>query len=336
MKVAVLEKEPVAIWLYHINPESPHEYSYEWDIKRPRTLLRRRHWEWAAGNMYQKVAVDDLVCAYMKNIPPNPNGIYVVGRVERVNIAERTLCWRPDQALSARILESPIRPEVIRDFFGRGYGGSMERLPTTKEREWLRLLGHGEVTEGIPLVKAQGQPTVQTLPAVDPRVSRKNGLKGELHVIKILRARYPKDKGFEKVHTSTIDPDADHDISIRRGRRVVRLVEVKTRMGAPGDPVLISQRQIARRRRNRLLHSIFIVYVTNARSIHSVVEIGERDDFVLKPRQFRLVPGLGPPGTNRASISALQRLAGTRSRSLRESRRSVRTSGPGRRNHSMV
>jgi hypothetical protein len=132
----------MAIWLYHINPNTE-GYYYPWDLAEPRTLLRNRA-ELVAGNMFRKVEAGDLVCVYIKNVGTNPDGMYVVGRIVTVNSDERTFRWQPDDQLSARTLEAPIQPDVLRNFFGRSYGGAMQRLPTTKIRQWLRLLEDGE------------------------------------------------------------------------------------------------------------------------------------------------------------------------------------------------
>jgi Holliday junction resolvase-like predicted endonuclease len=226
----------------------------------------------------------------MKNIPPNPDGIHIVGRIVKVDPEERMLWWRPDQRRSARTLAAPIPAEVIRRFFGPGTGGAMQRLPATNECKWRRLLRYGEVVEGVPLLRVRGRPKKRTPPKVDPRVKREHGQKGERHVLKILRGRYPQTEGYKVVHAAKENPGTDHDIAIHKGSRVVRLVEVKTRVGVPGDPILISDRQIDCRRKNRGAHSIFIVYLNQGSSIRCVLEIGSRDSFALAPHQFWLTP----------------------------------------------
>ncbi len=44
----------MAIWLYHINPNSPQEYSYGWDLSRPRTLLRGRARKWPMNSYFRQ------------------------------------------------------------------------------------------------------------------------------------------------------------------------------------------------------------------------------------------------------------------------------------------
>ena len=132
----------MAIWLYHVNPQKG-DYYYDWDLSKPRNLLRTSPW-FVAGKMFRKVAADDLICIYMKNISPNPDGCYVVGKIVAVDTDEREFRWKPDRQLSAPTLDSPVPPEIVRKFFGRSYGHIMQQLPTRKTDQWLRLLGGGE------------------------------------------------------------------------------------------------------------------------------------------------------------------------------------------------
>lgn len=133
----------MAIWLYHVNPKNEEGYSYAWDLAQPRTLLRVGPW-FVAGSMFRKVAVGDLISVYMKNIGLNPDGVYVVGTIVKVDSDEGEFKWQPDPRRSARIVESPIPPDLVRKFFGRSYGHSMQQLPTTKTDEWLRLVERGK------------------------------------------------------------------------------------------------------------------------------------------------------------------------------------------------
>jgi hypothetical protein len=56
-------------------------------------------------------------------------------------------------------------------------------------------------------------------------------------------------------------------------------------------PVLISERELACRRKNRSAHSVFVVYLKIDGKIHSVLEIDRHDYFELVPRQYWLFPG---------------------------------------------
>lgn len=278
-----------SVWLYHINPKN-RRYRYLWDVERPHTVLRSKYKVWPAGNKFRKVNPGDLICIYMKNIHPNPDGIYVIGTVTDIMRDEKEFSWHPDPVRSARTLVSPISPDVIRKFFGRGYGSPMQRLDASRQHEWLRLLGGGKVIGGVPLLKVRGRAKMAGQPPADPKVSLEHGRLGELHVLTILADRYPKKNGFDVVHVAAGNPGADHDIAVQKGDKCVRFVEVKTRVGVPGDPVIISERELACRRRNRPTHSIFVVYLGTGRSIRCVLEIDSHDNFALAPRQFWLAP----------------------------------------------
>jgi hypothetical protein len=280
----------MTIWLYHINPKNSQGYTYGWDVERPSTLLKSKDKDWDAGQMLYQVKPGDLIHAYMKNIAPNPPGVYVVGTVTGVDIEDGTLHWRVDENRSAGTLTRPIGKDTVRAYFGRGYGGSMQRLPAGKTKRWLRLIGHGEVTDGIPLVKARTKP--RPMADTDPIVSRENGLKGERHVMSILKKRYPKSEGFQVTHVSQGDAGSDHDIGVKRRGKRVRLVEVKTRVGRPPQPVIISERELLCRKENSSAHSIFVVYLGLKGSIRNVVEIDSKNAFALKPRQHWLTPGI--------------------------------------------
>jgi Holliday junction resolvase-like predicted endonuclease len=126
----------------------------------------------------------------------------------------------------------------------------------------------------------------------NPEASEKHGRLGEGHVLKILRERHKPSDGFKVIHVSARTPGADHDIAVTHRNRVVRLVEVKTRVGKVGDPVLISEPEMLCRRAQRGRHSIFVVYLGSNSSVREVVEIGATDDFALRPQQHWLYPGI--------------------------------------------
>ena len=126
--------------LYHINPESPAGWEYGWDESKPETLITSGDRVWPAENKYRKLAVGDLICVYMKNIPPNPNGIYVVGRITQVLPEDREFRWEVDHTLSARMLMDPVPAEEVKRLFGRSYGSYMQQLPARNHQELLQLI----------------------------------------------------------------------------------------------------------------------------------------------------------------------------------------------------
>ncbi len=63
----------MAIWVYNVNPKSPHDYTYTWVLARPETLLTKRPRGWAI-NCYRLAQRGEMLCLYMKNIPPKPDG----------------------------------------------------------------------------------------------------------------------------------------------------------------------------------------------------------------------------------------------------------------------
>lgn len=281
------------IWLYHINPANSEGWTYGWDVDQPRTLLTSRDKEWPAGNMFRQVLVGDLICINMKNMDRRPSGVHVVGIVTKVLHHERTFVWRPDKARSARTLVSPIETADVRRYFGRGYASALQRLPADHHREWLKLLGEGEVTDGVPLLEVTGRPKASVAPDRDPQVSREHGLLGERHVLKILRKRYPTRDGFHVDHVAKTDPFADHDVAVYRGTSRILIAEVKTRVGYPGDPVIVSERELQCRRANQFRHRVFIVYLAPKGAIRCVLEIGREDSFALSPRQSWMTPAVG-------------------------------------------
>jgi hypothetical protein len=288
----------MTIWLYHINPTNKRGYTYEnWDVSRPKTLLRKGDKKWTALQMFNQVQPDDLICVFMKNIQPNPDGVYLVGRITEVDRDARNFVWEPDAKLSALTLSKPVPKHEVKVFFGRSHGSGMQRLPLAKHRKWLKRLGKGEIIDGMPLVKARGKPPASR-PNADPAVSKENGIFGEKVILKLLRKRYPASKGFVVAHISDSNSASDHDIAVLRGEKVVRHVEVKTRVGRIGDPVIISERELACRRANTSRHSIFVVYLGTGKVVRSIAEIGDSDDFALAPRQHWLTPGIPGADTN--------------------------------------
>lgn len=285
----------MAIWLYHINPSNRFGYEMGWDISRPSSLLRRADRTWAAGKMFNKVQPSDMICVYMKNIPKNPDGIYIVGTVQKINLEDGTsFSWSVDRVRSARTSIAPIQKETIRKFFPRSYGGSMQKLSPNRERAWLSLLGRdNKIINDAPVVTVRKAPG-QRRPSfgnADPMASRENGRKGERHVLDLLRNEYPSSEGYEVEHVAAKDPFADHDISVSKAKKLVKLVEVKTRTGKPPDPVIISDRELQRRKQLPGKHDIYVVYLDKAGFVHSTLRIGRSEAFHIFPRQYWLHPG---------------------------------------------
>lgn len=284
----------MTIWLYHINPKNRYGYTMGWDISRPSSLLRSSDRTWGAGTMFNKVKRGDTVCVFMKNIPKNPDGIYIIGTVRQTRLNGGDFSWSVDRERSARVVLSPITTPTIRKFFPRIYGGSMQPLAEHGEKAWLSLLGHNnKVFADTPVVNVR-KPPPRRQPHVtcgDPEVSRENGLKGERHVLALLRREFSSSDGFRVEHVSAHTPAADHDISVWKGKRLIQVVEVKTRFGRPPDPVLISDRELRCRKQLRGKHAIFIVYLGNGGFIHSTLRIGWKEAYRLLPRQYWLHPG---------------------------------------------
>lgn len=285
----------MAIWLYHINPKNRYGYTMGWDISRPSSLLRSADRTWTASNMFNKVQPSDMICVYMKNIPKNPDGIYIVGTVQKIGLEDgASFSWSVDRARSARTSIVPIQKETIRKFFPRSYGGSMQKLSPKRERAWLSLLGRdNKIINDTPVVTVRKAPG-QRRPSfgnADPMASRENGRKGERHVLALLRNEYPSSEGYEVEHVAAKDPFADHDISISKAKKLVKLVEVKTRAGKPPDPVIISDRELQRRKQLPGKHDIYVVYLDKAGSVHSTLRIGRSEAFYIFPRQYWLHPG---------------------------------------------
>jgi hypothetical protein len=284
------------IWLYHINPKNRSGHTYGWDVKRPRTLLGSSDRTWPAGVMFNKVQPDDMICVYTKNIAPLSDGVYTVGVIRRTKLKKgHWFSWAIDRERSARLIVSPIPKTVVLGVFGRGYGQPMQRLPERHHRSWLSRLGRGsEVFEDTPVIKVHSSPPKNVLrtPPGDPYVSREHGIKGEHHVLRFLKRRFPLKRGYRVEHVSARNSAADHDIAVSKGRALVHVVEVKTRVGKPNEPVIISERELRRRRQSDGKHLIFVVYLGDKSEIHSTLEIGRKDTFRLAPRQHWLYPGV--------------------------------------------
>lgn len=286
----------MAVWLYHINPKNRYGYTMGWDISRPSSLLQSSDRTWTASNMFKKVRPSDMICVYMKNIPKNPDGIYIVGTVQKVGLeGGASFSWSVDRNRSARISIVPIQKETIRKFFPRSYGGSMQELAAKRVPSWLSLFGRGnKIINNTPVVTIRRPPRQKkvTTARSDPMASRENGRKGERHVLTLLRNEYPLSEGYEIEYVAAKDPAADHDISISKGKKLIKLVEVKTRVGKPPDPVIISDRELQRRKQLPGRHDIYVVYLDRTGSIHSTLRIGRSEAFHIFPRQYWLHPGL--------------------------------------------
>ena len=282
----------MTIWLYHINPKN--RYRYGWDVKRPETLLKSSDRTWGAGTMFKKVQPGDMICVYMKNIAPNPDGVYVVGKVRRVGLEGGvSFSWTVDRDMSAKVVVSPIPTSVLRRVFPRIYGGSMQPLDEKHRTKWLSMLGLGNrVFRDTPVIKTARSSTksIMRKSRSDPLVSRENGIKGERHILALLKQEFPLKDGYRVEHVAAKHPGSDHDISVSRSRTVIHLVEVKTRVGKPPDPVIISERELDCRKRHRGEHLIFIVYLNDSGEVHLTLEIGRTDTFEISPRQHWLHP----------------------------------------------
>jgi len=264
-----------------------------WDVEKPKTLLASSDRQWPAGIYAQKVQPDDCLCVYMKNIDPNPDGVYIVGEIKKVGLRDGSFLWGVDRERSAKVVASPIRKSVIAKYFPRIYGGSMQPLPLKRHRSWLSMFGRGHaVHRDTPIINVQSGSRRATRPQTprDPLVSRENGLRGEQHVLSLLKKEFPSAAGYKVEHVAAKSSGADHDIAVFKGSKVLQLIEVKTRVGRPNDPVIISEREIDCRNRHRGKHTIFVVYLDSLGAVHSTLRIGRTDAFRLGPRQHWLHP----------------------------------------------
>ena len=244
-----------------------------WKVEEPRTLLKSSDRTWVAGKMFNKVRPGDMICVYMKNIAPNPDGVYIVGNIRRVGLENgASFSWAIDRKMSAKVVVSPIATPTVRKFFPRSYGGSMQLLADRHRDTWQSLFGRGNsVFQDTPVIKvgSSAPKSVPRKPPGDPIVSREHGIKGERHVLALLKQRFPLKDGYKVEHVAASDPNADHDIAVSKGHTVVYLVEVKTRVGRPNEPVIISERELDRRKRSGGRHAIFVVYLDDRANIHS-------------------------------------------------------------------
>lgn len=285
------------VWLYHINPKRGGFKYVGWDVKDPSSFGVEGHkplrWPVRAG----VGAIDggDVICMYIKNIPPRVDGVYIVGRILSVNREARRFEWVPDVKASRQLMSTPIPASTIRQFFPRSFGATLQRLPAQRTEAWMRLLALSDSP-----VPAEPDALEEVLPieeqCTDPHASKENGEFGEKYVAKLLAKRYPKSEGFRVDHLSARDKGADHDLDVYQGEQLICSVEVKTRVGVSGDPVLISERELAYRNSDRSRHKIFIVYLRKADVVQQVVEIGTTDAFALKPCQHWLTPEIPPEG----------------------------------------
>lgn len=279
------------IWLYHINPKSPERYSYGWDIHEPKTMLKTKDREWPASQMRYQVAIGDMLCVYLKKMKGKPDGVYIAGTIVNVYTEEGTFIWQPNSRWSSRLLVKPVLKETLRSFFGRGYGG-MQRLPHAKKRKWQHLLMASEVFEGVPVIIADKSGGADRATSTKTFAGKENGVLGEKFILKLLKQRYSKVDGYEVVHVAASEPSSDHDISVHQGGKLVRIVEVKTRVGLPDDRVLISEHELRCRKLYKGKHSIFIVYLGSRKDVMSVIEVQTADAYTLSPRQYWLRPSI--------------------------------------------
>jgi hypothetical protein len=279
------------VWLYHINPESPEGYSYPWRTYEPKKVFAAKGKIWSAPQMWKQISVDDLICVFLKKMKVKSDGVYIVGVVTAVNESKRQFTWRPDQQRSAKLLIAPVTPDVVRACFGRSYGAGIQRLPSNTRARWLaEIRPRGQIFDGVPVVIVKSKLSGE-IKSDYPFASKKNGTFGEEYVLKLLRKRHTRASGFEVTHVAKLKPSSDHDISVSKNGKVVQFVEVKTRLGSPNDPVLISENELRCRRRHGGKHTIFIVYLRSAGRPHSLLEIQTKDAFALSPRQHWLKPG---------------------------------------------
>jgi len=217
------------IWLYHINPKSAAGWEYKWDVSRPHTLMGNHDKVWSAGKMSRKINVGDLICVYMKNIRPMADGIYIVGRVTKVMPDDHEFAWKADQVQSSRMLDAPLPKDVVRRFFGRSYGPSMQPLPVTKREEFLSLLGNGNFADDISPRDTQNRPKGEKLPRhPDPLVRcRVEKMAVQITTDHFLTQGYLVD--------SVEADNVGWDLSAVRGKRELRL-EVK---GLSGNEICV-------------------------------------------------------------------------------------------------
>lgn len=281
------------VWVYHINPKSPENYKYGWDVNEPKTILETEDLMWHASNMRRQLGIGDMLCVYSKKMLDKSDGVYVAGTITEVDPDEGMFTWQPEQRWSARLIVAPILTETLRVFFGRGYGSPMQRLPPHKKAKWLALLdANTEVVDGVPVVTVPNAEPSGPSTAYNPVARKENGHLGEKFILKLLKKRYPRAAGYQVIHVAESKPSSDHDIAVYKAGTAVRLVEVKTRVGWPNEPVLISEYELGCRRLHKHRHSIFIVYLGRDKTIASVLELADEDTYTLSTRQYWLHPAV--------------------------------------------
>ena len=281
------------VWLYHINPKSPAGWTYGWNVDEPKTMLKTADREWP--HLRKQMAVGDMLCIYSKGMEDKPDGVYIVGTIEAVQPGSGTFRWRPDRQRSAKLIAAPIVTDSLRSCFKRAYGEPVQQLPDGKLKAWLKLVGgRGTPAKGkaaAPFIHVTSK-TTKTTGGGNPLASKANGLFGERFVLGELRRRYAKSGGYEVVHVAKAKPGADHDIAVYKGGKLVLLVEVKTRFGSPGDPVIISENELLCRQKHAGKHAIFIVYLATDKKVSTVLEVQAKNAFALSPRQHWLYPAV--------------------------------------------
>ena len=165
------------VWLYHINPKSPQNWEYGWDVARPDTLLRSRDKTWPTGNFFRKIKPGDRIAVLMKNTGSElGDGVYIVGDVTEVHEDRRELVWRPDLARTAPLLQSPIPVAIVREYFGRGFGSALQRLDDSLQQEWLQLLSRqAELHAGSAARRGAKQPRASRARAGRRAATRRSG-----------------------------------------------------------------------------------------------------------------------------------------------------------------
>ncbi|MBI2920136.1 MAG: DUF3883 domain-containing protein [Planctomycetes bacterium] len=279
------------VWLYTVNPKSPAGYGYAFDVENPESLNRTKDNEWTIYKYRRQIAAGDLMFFHFKNAGKKPDGVYGAGIITEIRADEGSFEWQPDRALNQRLVARPVLTDTVKAFFGRGFGESI-RPPLSPKlaRRWLALVGRPvKSSDPIPVTPPGSKSRIRHS-NWNPAASREHGIIGETHVLQVLRRRFPKSAGFSVTHVAKRYPSSDHDISVECARSVVRIVEVKTTVGSPGDAVIISENELRCRRKYGRRHSIFIVYLNHAKKVTSSLEIGDKDSFELSPRHHFLRP----------------------------------------------
>jgi hypothetical protein len=250
------------IWLYHINPKSNWEYG--WDVFQPSSLLRSRDKIWPAGNKSKRVAAGDLVCVYMKNIAPNRDGIYVVGRVCEVMIEDQKFRWRVDRSLSAYTLERPMLKTTVRHFFPRSYGPFMQALPATSHMKFLNLIGIDTTAKGLSHdgsssggMESEGAANEFARPGVKYRSNPKDRVEVEQAAVAATTAHFAR-QGYSI--DSVQKDNVGWDLRATRGKHDLRL-EVK---GLSGSEICIELTPNEYAQMLKWRHSYHVCVVTDA------------------------------------------------------------------------